>query len=64
MHRVKSLRDEARALRYIAEGCSDQPEFYRSIMRLAAKCEQLAETKAEQAKLEDSSKTAAYQPAK
>jgi hypothetical protein len=59
MDPVGSLREEARALRHIAEGCGDQPEFYRSLMRLAAKREQLAEINTDEAKSGDNSKTAA-----
>ena len=44
MYRTGSLRQEAAALREIADGCSEHAEFCRLIRELAGKCEWLADT--------------------
>ena len=42
MERVKSLRQEAKALREIAERCKEHPVFYRQMLELAQRCDDMA----------------------
>ena len=42
-YRMKSLREEALALRKVAHGCPEHPQFCRLVLELAEKCEQLAD---------------------